>query len=202
MIDKLWGREYVLVNDIYCGKILQLKGGYSSSTHCHKIKQETFYCVEGEFTLTHLGEDIKVKKGDEPITIRPGEYHSFKSKYPAEILEISTKHDDNDVYRREDSHKLMTYCFDIDGVICSDENGEYGKVEPNLHIIEKINELWDEENRIIINTARGSTTKIDWRELTEKQLSSWGVKYDELIMGKPCADLYIDDRCVNIEDWA
>jgi hypothetical protein len=50
-------------------------------------------------------------------------------------------------------------------------------------------------------TARGSTTGIDWRELTVKQLAEWGVPYDELVMGKPTADVYIDDRAINSMDW-
>jgi hypothetical protein len=43
-------------------------------------------------------------------------------------------------------------------------------------------------------------TGIDWREFTEKQLKSWGVKYHELIFGKPVADVFIDDKAINIKD--
>ena len=31
-------------------------------------------------------------------------------------------------------------------------------------------------------------------ELTKQQLDDWGVKYHELIMGKPHADYFIDDK--------
>ena len=31
-------------------------------------------------------------------------------------------------------------------------------------------------------------------ELTDKQLKDWGCKYHELIMGKPHADYFIDDK--------
>ena len=31
-------------------------------------------------------------------------------------------------------------------------------------------------------------------ELTDKQLKEWGCKYHELIMGKPHADYFIDDK--------
>ena len=31
-------------------------------------------------------------------------------------------------------------------------------------------------------------------DLTKQQLDDWGVKYHELIMGKPHADFFIDDK--------
>ena len=37
-------------------------------------------------------------------------------------------------------------------------------------------------NKIIIDTARGATTGIDWYDLTENQLRSWGVNFDKLIV--------------------
>ena len=106
IVDKYWGKETWLVNcDKYCGKILELKPGYISSYHHHKFKQETFYCLEGNFTLTLDGNKIQVNKGMEPITIMPGQYHSFGAQTPAKILEVSTTHNDSDVYRQTLSHK-------------------------------------------------------------------------------------------------
>ena len=32
--------------------------------------------------------------------------------------------------------------------------------------------------------------------LTENQLNEWGVKYHQLILGKPSGDLYVDDKGV------
>ena len=42
---------------------------------------------------------------------------------------------------------------------------------------------------------------IDWRKETEVQMKAWGVKYHKLFLGKPGADIYIDDKAVNIKDW-
>ena len=39
------------------------------------------------------------------------------------------------------------------------------------------------------------------RDLTEKQLEKWGVKYQELLFGKPHADVFIDDKAVSDTDW-
>ena len=49
-------------------------------------------------------------------------------------------------------------------------------------------------------TGRGSVTKINWYELTKKQLNEWGCKYHELRMGKPYYDLFIDDKNLNVKD--
>ena len=54
---------------------------------------------------------------------------------------------------------------------------------------------------MILFTSRGSVSGVDWRQLTESQLVTWGVKYDELLMGKPHADVFIDDRAKNIDTW-
>lgn len=107
IVDKDWGREIWIVNcDKYCGKILELDGGYISSYHCHKIKQETFYCLEGIFILKLEGEEAPMIVGGEPVTIFPGQYHSFRSAVGAKILEISTEHREDDVVRSIPSHRL------------------------------------------------------------------------------------------------
>ena len=33
-----------------------------------------------------------------------------------------------------------------------------------------------------------------WYTLTHDQLVDWGCKFDELILGKPHADVYVDDK--------
>lgn len=95
----------------------------------------------------------------------------------------------------------MIYCFDIDGTLCTNTEGEYSKAEPYYDVIAEVNRLHAESHRILLYTARGATTGIDWRELTEAQLMAWGVRFDALYMGKPTADVYIDDKAVNFADW-
>ena len=91
----------------------------------------------------------------------------------------------------------MKYCFDIDGTICSNTNGHYDQAQPIYERINIINKLYDEGNQIIFFTARGTSTKIDWKELTEKQLKEWNVNFHKLIFGKPEADLFIDDKGIS-----
>ena len=90
------------------------------------------------------------------------------------------------------------YVFDIDGTICTNTNGDYEKALPFQEIVDKINELYKSGNTIKMMTARGSTTGIDWTDLTARQLELWDVKYHELIMNKkPHADVFVDDKAIN-----
>ena len=92
-------------------------------------------------------------------------------------------------------------CFDIDGVIATiTPDNDYSKAAPARNVINLINELYDNGNKIILFTARGSETGLDWKNLTENQMKTWGVRYHELKFGKPGADIFIDDRALNIKD--
>lgn len=95
----------------------------------------------------------------------------------------------------------MIYAIDIDGTLCDTEDSDYKNSIPRKDIISRVNQLYNEGHTIKIFTGRGATSGIDWREFTESQLKTWGVKYHELIMGKPHADYYIDDRAINIRDF-
>ncbi len=95
----------------------------------------------------------------------------------------------------------MVYCLDIDGTLCTNTDGDYAKAVSYPDVIAEVNRLFAEGHRIFLYTARGSTTGIDWRELTERQLREWNVRYHALFMGKPSADVYIDDKAVNSLDW-
>ena len=97
--------------------------------------------------------------------------------------------------------KNKVFCFDIDGVIASiTPDAEYSEATPIKENIKIINSLFDNKNKIILFTARGSETGIDWRETTENQMKEWGVKYNELKFGKPSADYYIDDKMLSLND--
>lgn len=92
----------------------------------------------------------------------------------------------------------MIYCFDLDGTLCTNTDGDYINAKPILSRIKKLNELHENGNKIIIDTARGSTTGIDWYELTKTQLNEWGVNYHNLRVGvKLNADIFVDDKGIN-----
>jgi hypothetical protein len=92
----------------------------------------------------------------------------------------------------------MIYCFDLDGTLCTNTNGNYGSAQPFKDRIDKVNQLYKEGHTILIDTARGFTTKIDWYSVTENQLKEWGVLYHTLRVGeKLYADIFIDDKGTN-----
>ena len=106
VVKKVWGYEMWLVNnDKYCGKLLLINGGAVCSYHCHKKKQETFYCVEGQVILTVEGKQYDLHMMARPKTIYPGEYHSFYGSEKAIVIEISTHHEESDSYRKTESQK-------------------------------------------------------------------------------------------------
>ena len=103
----------------------------------------------------------------------------------------------------------MKYCFDLDGTICDtplrqeDLKPGYLESTPYPFMVEQVNQLYDEGNHIIIMTARGRGSGIDWTKLTIEQLDRWGVKYHDLepMFHKPTADIFIDDKGINVEEW-
>ena len=93
--------------------------------------------------------------------------------------------------------KKKVFIFDIDGTICTNTNGTYEEAQPFPKMIEKINHLYL-DNEIVMMTARGATTGIDWTDFTKKQLAQWGVKHHRLVMNqKPYGDVYVDDKAIN-----
>ena len=96
-----------------------------------------------------------------------------------------------------DLKKNKTYVIDIDGTICTNTNGDYENAQPYYDRIAKVNELYDAGEKIVMFTARGSTTNIEWEEITSDQLKKWGLKYHELKLKKPFGDFYIDDKAIN-----
>ena len=103
----------------------------------------------------------------------------------------------------------MRYCFDIDGVICDSEGTNYREARPKREVIERINELFHEGHTIVLNTARGMGT-LDgdlqavhdtWYAFTHDQMKGWGLHFHQLVLGKPWADVYVDDRGIGFDRW-
>lgn len=92
----------------------------------------------------------------------------------------------------------MNLYVDIDNTICitpTSGTDKYERAVPMTDRIADINRLYDEGKTITYWTARGQASKIDYTQLTLKQLAEWGCKYHELKMNKPSYDLFVDDKC-------
>ena len=101
-------------------------------------------------------------------------------------------------------------CFDIDGVICNTKNSNYLSSKPIIKNINFINYLHSQKYYIKIFTARymGRNNENSRKAIkqgysfTKKKLKSWGLKFDELIFGKPSFHVIIDDRALNFrKNW-
>ncbi len=111
IVPKLWGHEEWIVNDSkYCGKKLVFKErGYACSLHFHKIKDETFYISKGS-VLVELEDGNKkwsrIMTPGDVQRILPGINHRIIALEPAEVMEFSTYHRDDDSYRIIDACKM------------------------------------------------------------------------------------------------
>jgi mannose-6-phosphate isomerase-like protein (cupin superfamily) len=99
------------------------------------------------------------------------------------------------------SNTVKSYFIDFDNTLCISKNGDYINTKPILERINYVNNLKIEGHKITIWTARGATTGLDFEELTKSQLKEWNIQYDELLMGKPHYDIYIDDKSFNVDSY-
>lgn len=105
-VPKLWGYEkWIENNEKYCSKLLSLKKGYQCSLHYHKIKDEMFILTKGHVRLEVDQKVVHLKPGMFQ-RIPPGTKHRFRGIEDSLIIEVSTKHMDDDSYRIEESKKV------------------------------------------------------------------------------------------------
>lgn len=105
-IEKLWGWEDIVCNDIYCMKMLYLRPGFQSSLHYHPVKDETFLIVNGCCDL-EVGNDIRRMVPGDSQHLLPGMVHRFRAVNDGcMIVEASTPHSDSDVVRIEPSKEI------------------------------------------------------------------------------------------------
>ena len=105
-------------------------------------------------------------------------------------------------------NKRKIFIFDIDNTLCKTEKNFYKKAKPKKKIINLINKLKKNGHEIMIYTSRymGRTNQNvklvnkRYKQETEKQLKSWGLNFDKLLMGKPSYDFFIDDKSINPKD--
>ncbi len=109
-----------------------------------------------------------------------------------------------------------TFVIDVDGTICVAETvsgkADYVNAKPIKPVIRKIQDLKAQGHTVILFSARGMRTyggdvgmiEANVRPVMEDWLARYSVPYDTLILGKPWGPnvYYIDDRCLNPEDFA
>jgi mannose-6-phosphate isomerase-like protein (cupin superfamily) len=103
---KGWGREiWIANNQLYCGKLLEIRKGKRCSLHYHKLKTESFYLHKGRLKI-RVKESVESDRLDE-FEISPGDcmdvsaglIHQMEAIEDSELFEFSTQHFETDSYR-------------------------------------------------------------------------------------------------------
>jgi uncharacterized HAD superfamily protein len=87
---------------------------------------------------------------------------------------------------------------DLDGTLCTEEKTfERPLATPLRGAKEGLSKIYDAGHTVVIWTARG------WEQyrITKDWLDRHGFKYHQILMGKPIASLFIDDRARRFEGW-
>jgi len=100
------------------------------------------------------------------------------------------------IYAKNEKGQLVL-AIDIDGTTLEyDGHYEKGVFGPPMeNAVKVINELHEDGVYIIFHTARDE----DERDALRKHLARYKFQYDELVMGKPKADMYVDDKALQFK---
>ena len=104
---------------------------------------------------------------------------------------------------------MFRWCFDLDGTVCDTEyergTWNYKKCTPRKDMIERINQLYELGDYILIFTARGSSEsedRVSQLKAVEKWLNNYGIYYDRITSEKLPAFAYIDDLGIRFKgNW-
>ena len=85
---------------------------------------------------------------------------------------------------------------DMDETLCvTPDDRDYTKAVPIQSMIDYVNHIRDKTGcQMVIWTARGAETGINWFDVTKQQLDKWKVDYDEISLEKPAFAMLIDDK--------
>ena len=105
----------------------------------------------------------------------------------------------------------MKIVFDLDDTICRTKNRDYANSSEISAVVSKIKEIRDRlpGTEIVIHTSRGMASCNGDVEAAEKKnrptIENWlkehGIEVDEIIFGKPLADIYVDDKAMTALDF-
>lgn len=187
--------EKIKISDNYCCGLYGFKNKSSFLDLANelinrnmKTKQEFYF---SQIYKLLLEKDEKII----PIPVK----HTF---HLGSFDEIS-----QNVHNMSGSNKKMRICFDLDNTLVTYPTilNDYSSVKPIPRMIDLLNYFNLGGHEIIIYTARRMQTHKsnvgrvmkDIAMVTFQTLEKFNIYYDEIIFGKPIADIYIDDRAFN-----
>ncbi len=188
--------EKIKISDEYCCGIYGFKNLKTFIFYAKKIMDENFK-TKKEFYFSQLykymiKDNIKIFPIEIKNTIHIGSYDEIISNI--------------NLVKNNKTEKLRI-CFDLDNTLVTYPTipNDYSSVKPICEMINLLHFFKKEGYEIIIHTARRMKThnnnvgKVikDIASITIDTLEKFNIEYDELIFGKPIADIYIDDRAIN-----
>lgn len=163
-------------SELYLSNVVQVMIDCKDLVHNHTIHKDSYVCVGTPAQLYSFYNNISV--------------HPVNSEHSL----VSPKR----------------VCFDLDSTLVGPPlvEGDYSTCQPIQKNIDLCNYLRRMNHYIIIHTARRMRTHCgnvgavvrDIGKITIQTLEKFGIMYDELLFGKPYADVYIDDKAVNAND--
>lgn len=181
------------ISDCYCCGFYGFKNVRNFTLYAKKLLDKNFK-TKNEFYFSQL---YKLIINDNNI-VEP--FYIENTKHVGTFSEICNN---KDVF----SKNKLRICFDLDNTLVTNPTivNDYNTVKPITKNIQLLNNLKNEGHEIIIHTARrmathkGNIGKVvkDIALITINTLEKFDIQYDELIFGKPIADIYIDDKSLN-----
>lgn len=103
-----------------------------------------------------------------------------------------------------------TIVFDVDDTILTTENRDYANSKPKEEVVRGLRALKEAGWYIILQTARGmgrsngniESVRVQVTGEIEEFCTKYDVPFDELLLGKPWAAFYIDDKALRPEEFA
>lgn len=104
----------------------------------------------------------------------------------------------------------MRICLDLDGTVCENKLDEqnYSEVLPQYKAVETIAKWREQGHYIVLQTARGMNTYksnegqiLGNMKYLYEWLEKWNIVVDEIRIGKPHCDVFIDDKGYRHTNW-
>lgn len=183
--------EKIKISDEYCCGIYGFKNVSTFQHYAMKLINENFK-TKNEFYFSQMYK-LMLSSEEEIVPV-----------FVKETIHIGTY---DEIINTFETHNKLRICFDLDNTLVTYPTvpNDYSTVKPIKKMIDLLISLKQKGHEIIIYTARRMKThqnnvgKVikDIALITINTLEKFNIPYDELLFGKPIADIYIDDRAIN-----
>jgi capsule biosynthesis phosphatase len=201
-------KEKNKISDNACTGVYAFNSAYKLLEYCNYVISNNIK-EKGEFyTSIIISEMIKKNEPFYNHTISKKNYHCLGT--PLQVKLFCSNFDNLCIQLTKNLMTPKRYCFDLDNTLVTYPkiNGDYTTVDPIQKNIDMVRHLHKMGHTIIIYTARrmkthqGNVGKVvaDIGKITFDTLDKFDIPYDEIVFGKPIADIYVDDAAISAFD--